>query len=213
MKTKIFTQNVDLAAAAACGGLTLMPMFPLFMEAHGIRYSVVALVITLWGFVSLKQMDTEPQRVEQTPPVFHKPQHRKSSRRLITAAVLVLIIGVTLFGAIKFIGATQTDVTPCLEWTRKDCVKEAQQPPCPQRQQHCREFGIPSYRCVVGAISESRKKLPCALDAAAQTKQPFKLECFPRGERPICPNLNPIPRCTLDTAQTEQPLNKENSNE
>ena len=170
-----------------------MPMFPLFLEAYGLHYSIVAFVITLWGFVSLKQMDTEPepQRDAQTPPVFQKPQHRKN-RRLITASVVVLVIGVMLFGAIKIIDATQTDATSCLEWTRKDCVKEAQQPPCPQLEQ----------------------KSPCTLGAAAQLEQPFKLECGPRGERPICPNLDPIPRCPLDAAaQTQQPLNKENSNE
>ena len=54
MKTKLLTTNIDVAAFAAFGGLTVMPMFPLFMEAHGLRYSVVALVITLWGFLSLK---------------------------------------------------------------------------------------------------------------------------------------------------------------
>ena len=90
MKTRFLTKNVDLAAAAAFGGLTVVPMFPLFLEAHGLRYSVVALVITLWGFLSLKQMDTEQetQRVEKTALVFHKPQHRKNKRKLITAAFL-----------------------------------------------------------------------------------------------------------------------------
>ena len=114
MQTKIFTTNVDVAAAAAFGGLTVMPMFPLFLEAHELRYSVVALVITLWGLLSLKQMDTEsePQHDAQTPPVFHEPQPKKNRRRLITAAVLVLLIGVMLFSAIKIIDATQTDTTP-----------------------------------------------------------------------------------------------------
>ena len=141
MKTKFLTANVDVAAFAAFGGLTVVPMFPLFLEAHGLRYSVVAFVITLWGFLSLKQMDTEQetQRVEKTAPVFHKPQHRKNKRKLITAAVLVLIIGVMLSGTIDIIGATQTDITPCLEWAQKDCLKEEQQSPCPQlqRKSHC----------------------------------------------------------------------------
>ena len=156
MKTKLLTTNIDVAAVAAFGGLTVMPMFPLFMEAHGLRYSVVALVITLWGLMSLKLMDTEtePQHNEQTPPVFHKPQRRKNRRRLITAAVLVLVSGVMLLGVIKIIDATQTDTSPCLEWTRKDCVKEAQQPLCP----------------------EIERKSPCALNAAAQTEQPFNKE-------------------------------------
>ena len=79
MKTKLLTTNIDVAAFAAFGGLTVMPMFPLFMEAHGLRYSVVALVITLWGFMSLKLMDTEtePQRDAQTAPMSDKPKHRK----------------------------------------------------------------------------------------------------------------------------------------
>ena len=162
MKKRLLTANTNIAAVAAFGGLTVMPMFPLFLEQHGIRYSVVALVITLWGLLSLKQMDTEPepQHEEQTPFVFHKPQHRKNRRRLITAAVLVLMSGVMLFGAIKFIGATQAD-TP-------DCEREQQ----------------------------------------------IRSECGPRGERPICPNLNPIPRCPLNAAgQTEQPFHKENTHE
>lgn len=50
VKTKNLTTNVDVAAFAAFGGLTVMPMFLLFMDAHGLRYSIVALVITLWGF-------------------------------------------------------------------------------------------------------------------------------------------------------------------
>ena len=110
MKTKLLTTNIDVAAVAAFGGLTVMPMFPLFMEAHGLRYSVVALVITLWGFLSLKLLDIEPepQRDAQTTPVSHKPKHRKNRRRLITAAVIVLMSGMMLFGAIKFIGATQS---------------------------------------------------------------------------------------------------------
>ena len=61
MKKIFFTTNIDVAAVAAFGGLTVMPMFPLFLEAHGLRYSVVALVITLWGLLSLKQIDTEPE--------------------------------------------------------------------------------------------------------------------------------------------------------
>jgi hypothetical protein len=62
--------------------------------------------------------------------------------------------GVMLLGAIKTIDATQIDVTPCLEWTRKDCIKQAQQPLCP----------------------EIERKSPCALNAAAQTEQPFNKE-------------------------------------
>lgn len=189
MKTKIFTTNVNVAAAAACGGLTLMPIFPLFMEQHGLRYSLVALVITLWGFISLKLMDTEPepQRAEQIPPVFHKPQPRKNKRRLITAAVLFLIIGVMLFGAIKFIDATQTDTTSCLEWTRKDCVKEAQQSPCPQ----------------------SVWKSSCTLDAAGQSEQQIKLECIKDMPEPVCPPQHQRVPCPLDVAkQNEQPFNQ-----
>ena len=111
--------------------------------------------------------------------------------KLATEVVLVLVIGVILFGFIKIIDATQTDTTPCLEWTREDCVKEAQQPPCPQ----------------------SERKSSGMLDAAAQLEQPFKLECSPRGERPICPNLNPIPRCPRDASREQGQLNKENTYE
>ena len=134
MKKRFFTTNIDLAVAAAFGGLTVMPMFPLFFEQHGLRYSVVALAITLWGFLSIRQLDTpqEPQRDEETPPVFHKPQHWKNRRRLITATVLVLVSGVMLFGAIKIIDATQNQ-PPCTQQTRPTCIKQKQKPTCPQR--------------------------------------------------------------------------------
>lgn len=99
--------------------------------------------------------EQETQRVEETPPVYHKPQHRKNKRRLVTAAVLVLNSGVMLFGAIKIIDATQKDVTPCLEWRQRDCViKEKRQTPCPK----------------------SEWKPSCTLDAAAQSKQPLYKE-------------------------------------
>lgn len=32
-------------------------------------------------------------------------------------------------------------------------------------------------------------------------EQQIKSECGPRGERPICPHLNPIPRCTMDATK------------
>lgn len=139
MKTKLLTTNINVASLTAIDGLTVIPMFPLFLEAHGLRYSVVALVITLWGLWSLKQMDTEQetQREKQTPPVLHKPKHRKNKRRLITAAVTVLMGGVMLVGAIKIIDATQANVNPCLERTQQDCLKQKQQPPCPQRKSSC----------------------------------------------------------------------------
>ncbi|MDE0314093.1 MAG: hypothetical protein OXM61_04260 [Candidatus Poribacteria bacterium] len=195
MKAKIFTTNVDVAAAAACGGLTLMPLFPLFMEQHGLRYSVVALVITLWGFISLKLMDTkpEPQRAEQIPPVFHKPQPWKNKRKLITAAVLFLIIGLMLFGAIKMIDAIQMNTTPCPGQIWKDCIKkEAQQPPCPQ----------------------SEWKSSCPLDASEQSEQQIKLECIKDMPEPVCPPQYQRVPCPLDVAkQSEQPFNKEDSNE
>ena len=80
-----------MAAVAAFGGLTVMPMFPLFLEEHGLHYSAAALVITLWGLLSLIQMDTaeETERVKQTPSVLHKPQHWKNRQRLIAAAVFI----------------------------------------------------------------------------------------------------------------------------
>ncbi len=32
-------------------------------------------------------------------------------------------------------------------------------------------------------------------------EQRIESDCFPRGERPICPNPNPTPRCPLDAAK------------
>ncbi len=135
MKKKFFTANVDVAAIAAFGGLTAISFFALFFEEHGIRLSIVALAISLWGFLSLKQMDTEQetQRVEKTSSVFHKPQHRKNRRRLITAVVLILISGVILSGAIKMTRATQMDKLDCTEQPRSDSIiLEKQETPCPK---------------------------------------------------------------------------------
>ena len=128
-----------------------MPMFPLFMEAHGIRYSIIALVITLWGFLSLRQMDTEQetQRDAQPPPVFHKPRHRKNRRRLITVAVIVLMSGVMLFGAIKFIDATLADTPECEQQIKLECIKDMPEPICPP--QHRR---VP---CPLGAAVGSER--------------------------------------------------------
>ncbi len=142
MKTKLFTTNVDVAAVAAFGGLIVTLMFPLFSVAYGYHLSIIALAITLWGFLSLRQMDTprKTQRAEATPPVFHTPKHYKNKRSLIIAAVIVLMSGGILFGTIKMIGATQTDTPP---WT-----KEGQQWPCPhpQSKSHCTLLGDSGQR-------------------------------------------------------------------
>ncbi len=131
MKKKFFTANVNLAAMAAFGGLIVISFFALFFEDHGIRLSIVALAISLWGFLSLKQLDT--QQVEKTSSVFHKLQHRKNRRRLITAVVLVLISGVILSGAIKMTRATQMDKLDCTEQPRSDSIiLEKQETPCPK---------------------------------------------------------------------------------
>ena len=131
MKIKLFTSNTDIAAVAACGGLTVMPMFPLFMETHGLRYSLVALIITLWGFLSLKQMDTE-----QDAP---KPKKHRGRKIGLTMALIVFIGGGLLFGAIKMIDATQADQSPCVpQWPKLECIKEVgPQPICPNQKPPC----------------------------------------------------------------------------
>ena len=136
MKIKLFTKNVDIATIAAFGGLTLMPMFPLFLGEHGLRYSAITLVITLWGFLSLKQIDTQ----QDIPKL--KKQHRRKTVGIV--ALIAVIGGALLFGTID---ATQIQM-PDLDML--DC------------------------------------------------EQRIREECGPRGQKPICPNLNPIPRCPLE---------------
>ena len=123
MKIKLFTSNTDIAAVAACGGLTVMPMFPLFMETHGLRYSLVALIITLWGFLSLKQMDTE-----QDAP---KPKKHRGRKIGLTVTLIVFIGGGLLFGAIKMIDATQADTPDCEQQIKSECVPRGPKPICP----------------------------------------------------------------------------------
>ncbi len=146
MKTRFLTANADIAAVAAFGGLIAISFFALFFEQHGIHLSIVALVISLWGFLSLKQMDTQ----QDTP----KPKMQRRRKIGLTAALIVCIGGGLLFGTIKVIDATQTDTTPCLKWTRKDCPKVEQQPICPQQ------------------------KAPCTLNAAAQSEQLYSKENY-----------------------------------
>ena len=133
MKTKLLTTNIGIAAIAVFSRLIAILFCSLFFEQHGIRLSIIALAISCWGFLSLKQPDTqqETQCVDETSPVFHKPQYRKNKRKLITAVVLVLMSGVMLSGAIKTIDATQ-NVLPCTQETGVDCVKVIQQSTYPK---------------------------------------------------------------------------------
>ena len=101
MKMKLLTTNVDIAAVAAFGGLIVSGFCALFFVQHGPRLSVIAFAISLWGFLSLRQQDT-PQ-----------PKGQRWRKICITTALIILIGGGLLFGAIKRITATQTE-TVCL---------------------------------------------------------------------------------------------------
>lgn len=41
-----------------------------------------------------------------------------------------------------------------------------------------------------------------------EQEQRIKSDCFPRGERPTCPNMNPTPRCPLEAVVPGQLNNK-----
>ena len=138
MKTKFLTSNVNIAAAAAFGGLAAISYFAIFFEKYGIHLSIVAFAISLWGFLSLKQLDTE----QDTP----KPKKQRWRKVGIITALIVFIGGGLLFGAIKMIDATQAETPDCVERTRLDCIKDMPPPICPPQQQH----------------------VPCQLDAAGQ---------------------------------------------
>ncbi len=120
MKTKLLTTNVNRAAVAAFGGLIVSSLCALFFAQHVLRLSVVAFAISLWGFLSLKHQDT-PQ-----------PKGHRWRKIGLTTALIVLMGGCLLFGTIKRIAATQTDVPACTGWTHPDCNKERpEKSPCP----------------------------------------------------------------------------------
>lgn len=125
MKTKLFTRNIDIAAVAAFGGLIAISYFALFMEQYGIHISVVALAISIWGFLSLKQLDTP------------KPKKQRWRKIGFTMALIVFMGGGLLFGTIKMIDATQTEVPACIERTRPDCIPKTERPPCPKPKRLC----------------------------------------------------------------------------
>ena len=129
VKTKLIATNVNIAAVAAFGGLIVSVFYALFLAQHGLRLSVIAFVISLWGFLSLKHQNT-PQ-----------PKRRWWRRIGITTALIVLMGGSLLFGTIKMITATQTAPSPaCIEWPNLGCNKERQEKsprPHPQPESHC----------------------------------------------------------------------------
>lgn len=88
MKKKILITNVDVAAVAAFGGLTVMPMFPIFFQMHGFYFSAVAFVITLWGLLSLKQLDTP------------EPKKKRWKKVGTTTALILFLSGGLLFGTL-----------------------------------------------------------------------------------------------------------------
>ena len=115
MKTKLIATSVNIAAVAAFGGLIVSVFCALFLAQHGLRLSVIAAAISLWGFLSLKQQDT-PQ-----------PKRLRWRRIGITTALIVLMGGCLLFGTIKMIAATQTDAPACVEWPNLGCNKKRQE--------------------------------------------------------------------------------------
>ncbi len=130
MKTKLLTTNVNIAAVAAFGGLIVSMFCALFFAQHGLRLSVVAFAISLWGFLFLKRQDTSQSK---------RHRWRKIG---FTTALIVLMSGCLLFGTIKMIAATQrdSDTPACMGWTQPGCNKERpEKSPCPnsQPESHC----------------------------------------------------------------------------
>ncbi len=101
MKTKFLTTNIDVA-------------------------SVAAFVITLWGFMSLRQMDTP-----QGTPKLKRQRWRKIG---ITVALIVFISGGLLIGANAIKNNTENP-PPCTQRTKPECIKDMPEPICPPQQQ------------------------------------------------------------------------------
>ncbi len=52
----------------------------------------------------------------------------------LTTALIVFMVGGLLFGTIKMIDATPTEVPACVERTKPDCIKDMPPPICPPQQ-------------------------------------------------------------------------------
>ncbi len=121
---KFLTGNTDIAVVAAGGGLAAISYFALFFQEYGIHLGIVALAISLWGFLSLKQMGTE----QGTP----KPKKQRWRKVVVITALTVFMGGGLLFGTIKMIDATQADTQDC-QRIRSECVPRGPKPICPKR--------------------------------------------------------------------------------
>ncbi len=131
MKNRLLTKNSDIACIVGFGGLSTISCFVIFLPEYAIHLSIAAFVLSLWGMLSLKQMETsdEMEQVERIPHVNHKPHNRKTKQRLPTAAVLILLWGVLLFSVTIFVDATQTEKPRTREQqTDPDCSDDGKKP-------------------------------------------------------------------------------------
>ena len=131
MKNRLLTTNSDIAYLVAFGGLSTISCIVIFLPEYAIHLSIAAFVLSLWGMLSLKQMDRhdETEQVERIPHVNHKPHSKKNKQRRTTAAILILLWGVLLFSTTIFVDATQTEKPPTREQqTDPDCLDEGQKP-------------------------------------------------------------------------------------
>ena len=144
MKIKLLTTNSDIACLVVFGGLSTISCFVIFLPEYAIYLSIAAFILSLWGMLSLKRMDTsdETEQVEKTPQVNLRPQNTKNKQRLTTAAVLILLWGVLLFSASIFVDATLTKNPPTREkQTDPDCIDGGKKPEprliCPNPRTPC----------------------------------------------------------------------------
>lgn len=139
MKNRLLTTNSDIAYLVGFGGLSTISCFVIFLPEYAIHLSIAAFVLSLWGMLSLKQMNSpdETEQVERIPHVNHKPHSKKNKQRRTTAAVLILLWGVLLFSATIFVDATQIRE----QQTDPDCLDEGQKPEpgliCPNPRTPC----------------------------------------------------------------------------
>ncbi len=143
MKFKLLTANSDIACLVGFGGLSTISCFVIFFPEYAIYLSIAAFILSLWGMLSLKQIETsnETKQIEKTSEVYHKPHSRNTKQRLTTPAVLILLWGVLLFSATIFVDATLTKNPRTREQTCPDCPDDGKKPElgliCPNPKTPC----------------------------------------------------------------------------
>ena len=122
MKRKLLASNLYIASLAAFGGLILISFCAFLLQQYGVRLSIVALGISLWGFLSIIQR------------VFSHPKKQQLRKIGYTTALIVFIGGGSVLATIKVIDDAKTQTPNCTGGIRKKCPK-IKQTPCPKIKQ------------------------------------------------------------------------------